>query len=92
MSLTRPQIELYKTIDEILWKAWDPIGVNTFEETRDEYQSYTHHIFSLTIHGADKKEIAEHLYKIETTRMGMEGNKLHCESIAQKILNAKLIT
>ena len=89
MKMTNDQKKLYQIIDEILWKNWDPIGVNDIEDVRDEYQSYTPHIFSLTIQGADKIKIAEHLYKIETITMGMTGNKKHCEEIAQKIIDAK---
>jgi hypothetical protein len=87
--MTNEQKQLYKRIDEILWNDWDPIGVNDIENVRDEYQSYTPHIFSLTIQGADKTQIAEHLYKIETINMGLSGNMQHCENIAQKILEAK---
>ena len=86
--MTSDQKKLYELIDEILWRDWDPIGVNKIEDVRDEYQSYTPHIFSLTIQGADKIKIAEHLYNIETIIMGMKGNKNYCEEIAQKIINA----
>lgn len=87
--MTSEQKQLYKRIDEILWSDWDPIGVNDIDSVRDEYQSYTPHIFSLTIQGADKTEIAEHLHKLETINMGLSGNIQHCEKIAQKILEAK---
>ena len=86
--MTEQQTILYKVIDEILWKDWDPIGVNDIEDVRDEYQSYTPRVFSLTIQGANKIKIAEHLYHIETINMGMTGNKEHCEKIAQKIIDA----
>ena len=84
------QKRIYEVIDQILWRDWDPIGVNDNDEVRDEYQSYTPQIFSLTIQGADKIKIAEHLYKIETINMGITGNKNHCEDIAQKIIDSKV--
>lgn len=31
--------KLYKVIDEILWKDWNPIGVNDIPSARDEYQT-----------------------------------------------------
>ncbi len=40
----------------------------------------------MTIQGANKVKIAKHLYEIETVNMGMSGNKIHCEQIAEKIL------
>jgi len=89
MKLSQKHKLLYKAIDDILWNDWDPIGVNDIDEVRDEYQSYTSHIFSLVIHGADKIKLAKHLYEIETVNMGMLGNLKHCESIAEKILNVE---
>jgi len=85
--MTEKQKKLYKAIDEILWKDWDPIGVNNIEDIRDEYQHYTPYIFSLTTDGANKVKTAEHLFKIETVNMGIDGNKIHCEKIAEKILS-----
>jgi len=89
MKMTADQKKVYELIDGILWKDWDPIGVNDIEDVRDEYQSYTPHIFSLIIHGAAKIEIAEHLFMLETVNMGITGNKNHCEEVAQKIIEAK---
>lgn len=78
--------QLYHSIDEILWRDWDPIGVNGNEECRNEYQSYTPHIFRLVIQDADAFKIAKHLYQLETQSMGMQGNHDHCQEIAHKII------
>lgn len=61
---------LFNEIDKILWKDWDPIGVNDIEDARDEYQSYTPHVFSLVIHGADKEKIKKYLSQLEINSMG----------------------
>jgi hypothetical protein len=84
--MTKEQKDLYKQIDEILWNDWDPIGINDFAP-RDEYQGYTPTIFGLKINGDDKETIAQKLYEIETTRMGLTGNIEHCRKIAEKINN-----
>ena len=73
MTNNSEQKNLYKLIDEILWNDWDPIGINDFEEARDEYQSYTPQIFGLRINNSDIETIAQHLYHIETDRMGLSG-------------------
>jgi hypothetical protein len=86
-KMTSNQKEIYNLLDELLWKEWDPIGVNDIEDVRDEYQSYTPAIFSFKINGADKVKIGEYLYKIETINMGLQGNKFRCEEIAQKIID-----
>ena len=86
MQLSLDQKKLYKTIDEILWNDWDPIGVNDTEEARDEYQSYTPQVYSFRINNSDSETIAQHLHKIETERMGLFGDIKKCRQVAEKIL------
>ena len=86
--MTPEQKKLYKSIDEILWNDWDPIGVNDFAP-RDEYQSYTPPILSLKINGADTETIAKMLYEIETEIIGVTGNMEQCRQVAGKIFNLK---
>ncbi len=85
--MKKEDVSLYKTIDEILWFDWDPIGVNDNEEIRDEYQGYTPQVFKLKKDGADLNKIAKHLYQLETVSMGMNGNLEQCKEIAEKIIN-----
>jgi hypothetical protein len=69
-----------RAIDEILWRLWDPIGVNDMPEARDEYSSYAPGILGLLRRGADDEEIARHLRMIESERMG-----LHPTSPAERL-------
>ena len=62
---------IWKAIDEILWKDWDPIGVNNSQEARDEYHSYIGGAFRLLEDRADENQIAMHLHQIETEHMGI---------------------
>ncbi|NTS43257.1 hypothetical protein HRG84_20405 [Flavisolibacter sp. BT320] len=89
MKMTIDQKNILKSIDEILWNDWDPVGVNDVEEARDEYTSYALQIFGLKIHKADKTTIAEKLYKFELVDMEVATteSKKHCEEIAQKIID-----
>jgi hypothetical protein len=88
MKMTSEQLKLYKSIDEILWSDWDPIGVNK-DGVRDEYEGYVPQVFQLKISGANKIEIAKYLYKIVTENMGMESNMKFSERIAAKIIALK---
>ena len=85
MSSTIDKI-IYKKVDEILWHEWDPIGVNEFEEARDEYYSYLPEVIRLKNSEADNETIAQHLFKIETERMGLFGNIENCRRVAEKII------
>ncbi len=80
---------IYDLIDEILWHDWDPIGVNDFEEARDEYSGYTLSIFNLKISGANKSKISKYLFSLEKVNMGLFGNIVNCEIVAEKIVNVK---
>lgn len=86
--MTSEQKEIYKSVDEILWNEWDPIGVNDVAP-RDEYQSYVPEIFSLLIQNRTDKEIADRLYKIETETIGVLGSREHCLKIAKKLIEEK---
>lgn len=72
-------------IDEILWKDWDPIGVNDYAP-RDEYQSYVTRILNMVMNGRTSEEISTELYYIEKEIMGLIGDKKRCEEISRKLI------
>ena len=84
---------MYKLIDEILWNDWDPIGVNSDVLFQGEYEFYTPSIFYLKSIGMDKETIAQKLYEIETTMMGLTYDQVArlecCRQVAEKIINLK---
>ena len=80
----------YKLIDEILWNDWDPIGVNEYQQVRDEYYSYIPMILHLKVIGSDQETIAQHLLQIETEQMEVTGNIEICRRIAKLIDEIKL--
>ena len=79
------QLKLYKSIDDILWFDWDPIGINQ-DGVRDEYYGYLPEIYQLKIDGASKIEMVKHLDRLITKRMEMESNMKFNEQIAEKII------
>ena len=77
---------LYNKIDEIVWTHWDPIGVNEYDEARDEYYSYLPQILTLLLSGAARNTIADFLFKIETQNMGLIGNYNNCLAVADRLI------
>jgi hypothetical protein len=63
-------------ISQILWEVWDPIGVNSSPEARDEYDSYVNPIYVILTNGSTDKEIASYLLEVVTEGMGLLGTKL----------------
>lgn len=66
--------ELYRRTDEVLHYVWDPIGVSTAPEARDEYYGYLPQVFALLKAKAGAEKIAAHLTEIATMRMGLVAN------------------
>ena len=58
---------------EILWKHWDPIGVNDCEDARGEYDGYAPGLVAMIEQGKDRRSIANHLASLQTVNMGLPG-------------------
>ena len=82
-------VKLGQVVDEILWRVWDPIGINDETNCRDEYQRYVHVVADMLRRGAGEKEIAAYLSKVETTEMGLSGtDNRHTGQAASEICAA----
>lgn len=69
--MTDISTELYRRIDETIHYVWDPLGVSTAPQARDEYYTYLPHIHKLVLDGATVAELSEHLLDIATNHMGL---------------------
>ena len=81
--------QLYRATDEIMFYLWDPIGVRNIPAARDEYQSYLPKLFKMIVADAKDHEIAEYLFKLEASSMGMSGNKEQALKAARTLIEAK---
>jgi hypothetical protein len=79
--------ELHMRVDEVLHYIWDPIGVRGEPHARDEYDSYVPEVYSLLQSGAAAEQIAAHLDKIATERMGLNSNIEHSLLTARNLLD-----
>ena len=75
-------------IDEILWKEWDPIGINDVA-TRDEHQEYAQPVYDLLIRGAAAEKITLQLHHFEKKTIGVRGSFSKCRAVARKIAALK---
>ena len=87
MRMSPDQVNIYKAIDEILWKEWDPIGINDTPQARDEYYMYLPQVYRLKSENADMEIIAQYLLNIEVDRMGLPGDIINCRKVANLILS-----
>lgn len=77
--------QLCEYISEVLWRNWDPIGVNNISECRDEYYAYEDGVYLFSKYAP--LQLSDYLQHLQSTNLGIEGdeNKENCEEIAQKI-------
>ncbi|GAA4036638.1 hypothetical protein [Parerythrobacter jejuensis] len=64
---------LLQTFQALLWKEWDPIGVNDGDGDwpDDEYDNYATQLLTLVQTGKSKVEIEAYLTTVETEYMGL---------------------
>ncbi len=75
-----------KRIHDVLWNDWDPIGVKGYGPD-DEYDSYIGGIYRILSGNPTEPELIDHLYRIETKRMGLPSHdKELVRPIAQKLM------
>lgn len=74
-------------VQDILFRDWDPIGVNDHEACRDEYDSYAPELVRLLLDGADEYKLASRLSEFQRVSMGMSSTdeELH-RRVARRLL------
>lgn len=58
-------------VREILFREWDPIGVNDNPNCRDEYDSYAPTICRMLAENVDDRRLAAHLSRLQRESMGL---------------------
>lgn len=84
--------ELYQRVDEVLFYQWDPIGVSTMPEARDEYATYVPAICTMLIKDKPPQEVCNYLTHTERESMGFAGGKKQHQTnseIAELLLDHK---
>ena len=84
-----PELELCRRVDEVLYYAWDPIGVSRCPAARDEYQAYLPKVLALLHEDVGASSVAAYLDGIATARMGLEARPEHSMRVAQLLLEWK---
>jgi hypothetical protein len=78
--------ELWQAVKEILFREWDPIGINSNPALSDEYDSYVSAIVRLLQAEADEYKIAEHLCNLQRVSLGMSSaNEERDREIARRL-------
>lgn len=90
-KLSPPELALYRAVDEVLHYVWDPIGVSSVPQARDEYHGYLPLVFDMVRKGDSASDIACHLSRIATERMGLSEKHAHDLKVAHVLLEWKAV-
>jgi len=80
-QLGPPGLALYRAEDEVLHYLWDPVGVASVPEARDEYHGYLPHVCGMLKSGSIEDELAGYLGGVATNRMGLASRPDHDRTI-----------
>ena len=83
---SREERDVLKSIEELLWTDWDPIGCGV---PRDEYDRYAIQAYSRAKRGEAAGKIADYLTEVELVTMGLgpvpEGPKRN-RDVAERVV------
>ena len=80
--------ELLQSLKEVLFREWDPIGLNSNPACSGEYDSYANGIVRLLQAEADEYKIAGHLSNLQRVSMGMSStNEERDRRIARRLIS-----
>ena len=79
--------DLLPVVSDILFREWDPIGVNSNELCRDEYDGYVQGLVHFLLLGANEYKLAAWLRRVQSDSMGMSviDEELH-RRVARRLL------
>jgi hypothetical protein len=77
---------IHRAVRLVLLCDQDPIGISGFPEARDEYNARVPSILGLLLRRARPEEIADHVLRIEVTRMGLEGDPRRSGRVAARLI------
>lgn len=80
-------VSLEDLVRDALRTGWDPLGIKDIDEAPDEYESYVPDLCRMLIGHTARHQIATYLWRVETDRMGLKGNRQATEAFADQLLS-----
>ncbi len=78
-----------EAIHNILLREWDPIGVADEAAAAGEYDGYIHKLHGMLIRHEPRHRLVDHLWWVETDCMGLLGNRLRTEAVADLLIRLR---
>jgi hypothetical protein len=80
------KMTLYRTVHSAVLHDWDPIGVGNIPEAQNEYDAYVPKLCELLESRRARDEIVGYLCWLETSQIGLSGNRQATEAFADKLI------
>lgn len=79
--------EIQGSIRQILFREWDPIGVNENEKLADEYDAYIAPVYRILVTSHSEQELIDFLYQTERDTIGMPSvSRARLQPVARRLL------
>ena len=88
-KITNQEKELIKRINKVLFCVWDPVGVYTEPEARDEYDSYVPQVFSLLKQSNPSENLKKYLFDIAKKEIASEVTEDNLKEVVELLTNWK---
>ena len=84
---TKRAAEIQNRIRQVLFRDWDPIGVNANVNLQDEYDAYIAPVYRILAGSRSEQELVDCLFKLEGESIGVQCNSPErLRRIARKLL------
>jgi hypothetical protein len=70
-SRAKRSVEIQDSIRQVLFRDWDPIGVNGNTNLQDEYDAYIAPVYRILVGSRSEQELVEFLYRTERDAIGL---------------------
>ncbi|WP_448096862.1 hypothetical protein [Luteibacter yeojuensis] len=81
--------QIQRAIREVLLKEWDPIGIQAFDEAKDEYDGYVPDVHHILMSGGQLDDLGDFLRWAEVTYMGLIASEAHTRRVAAALIDLR---
>jgi hypothetical protein len=84
-------LEIQDSIRKVLYRDWDPLGVNDHSSTEDEYDAYIAPVYRILVGNRSVNELVNKLTRMARDEIGVPpGDVEKLNSVANKLLKLKV--
>jgi hypothetical protein len=91
LSRRSQALEIQDAIRNVLYNDWDPLGINDYPSTQDEYDAYIAPVYRILVGNRSTEELVKTLTRIARDEIGVPaGDVEKLNSVTDKLLELKV--